>query len=94
MLDKTGATMIESEGVIDQLQSIDTMKLAVLFKQMSPALTKISVRSRDDIDATDLCTPFGGGGHYRAAGAELNMSLAEAQKTVLAMARDLLSKHS
>ena len=94
MLEKSGATMVESEGVIDQLQSIDTMLIAVLFKQMSQSLTKISVRTRGDIDATDLCTPFGGGGHYRAAGAELNLPLAEVQETVLALARDLLSQHS
>ncbi len=94
MLEKSGATMIESEGVIDQLQSIDTMKIAVLFKEMSPSLTKISVRTRDEIDATDLCTPFGGGGHHRAAGAELEMSLERAQATVLPMARELLSPAS
>lgn len=94
MLEKSGATMVESEGVIDQLQSIDTMKIAVLFKQMSPELTKISVRSRDEIDATDLCIPFGGGGHHRAAGAELPMSLVRAQETVLTMARDLLGRLS
>jgi bifunctional oligoribonuclease and PAP phosphatase NrnA len=94
MLQRSGATMAESEGVIDQLQSVDTMEVAVLFKQMGDSLTKISVRTRGDIDATDLCTPFGGGGHYRAAGAELTMPLAKAQDTVLAMARDLLSKHS
>ncbi|HZS14297.1 MAG TPA: DHH family phosphoesterase [Candidatus Dormibacteraeota bacterium] len=91
MLETSGATMVESEGVIDQLQSIDTMKIAVLFKQMSPELTKISVRTRDEIDATDLCIPFGGGGHHRAAGAELPMSLEKAQATVLPMARELLS---
>jgi phosphoesterase RecJ-like protein len=94
MLDKSGANMVESEGVIDQLQSIDTMKVAVLFKQMSPSLTKLSVRTRDELDATDLCVPFGGGGHHRAAGAELQMPLAEAQETVLAMARELLGKAS
>jgi phosphoesterase RecJ-like protein len=94
MLEKTGASMIESEGVIDQLQSIDTMKVAVLFKEMSSSLTKISVRTRDELDATDLCTPFGGGGHHRAAGAELPMSLAKAQEAVLPLARELLSKHS
>jgi phosphoesterase RecJ-like protein len=86
--------MIESEGVIDQLQSIDTMKVAVLFKEMSSSLTKISVRTRDELDATDLCTPFRGGGHHRAAGAELPMSLARAQEAVLPLARELLSKHS
>ena len=94
MLEKSGATMVESEGVIDQLQSIDTMKIAVLFKQTSDELTKISVRTRDEIDATDLCTPFGGGGHHRAAGAELPMRLEKAQATVLPMARELLSRLS
>jgi bifunctional oligoribonuclease and PAP phosphatase NrnA len=94
MLEKAGATMVESEGVIDQLQSIDTMKVAVLFKQMSPALTKISVRSRDEIDATALCLPFGGGGHHRAAGAELNLPLEQARDTVLSLARTLLGQAS
>jgi phosphoesterase RecJ-like protein len=70
------------------------MKVAVLFKEMSPALTKISVRSRDEIDATVLCTPFGGGGHHRAAGAELPLPIREAEATVLQMARDLLSRSS
>jgi phosphoesterase RecJ-like protein len=94
MLDRSGASMVESEGIIDQLQSVDTMKVAVLFKEMSPALTKISVRSRDEIDATELCTPFGGGGHRRAAGAELPLPIREAEATVLQMARDLLSRSS
>jgi phosphoesterase RecJ-like protein len=90
MLAKSGASMVESEGIIDQLQSIDTMKIAVLFKEMEPNLTKISVRSRDEVDATTLCTPFGGGGHRRAAGAELPKPLHEAEQTVLQLARDIL----
>jgi bifunctional oligoribonuclease and PAP phosphatase NrnA len=94
MLEKSGASMVESEGVIDQLQSIDTMKIAVLFKEMSSTLTKISVRSRDEIDATTLCLPFGGGGHHRAAGAELNVPLPEAEKAVLELARRLLGAGS
>jgi phosphoesterase RecJ-like protein len=88
MLAEAGADMQQSEGVIDQLQSIDTMQLAVLFKEMGPELTKISVRSRDDVDATSICIPFGGGGHRRAAGAELRVGLAEAQRQVLPIARD------
>ena len=90
MLQTSGASMVESEGIIDQLQSIDTMKIAVLFKEMEPSLTKISVRTRDEVDATTLCTPFGGGGHRRAAGAELPTPLHEAEKTVLQLARDIL----
>ncbi len=94
MLRLSGANMVESEGVIDQLQSIDTMKIAVLFKQMEPSLTKVSVRTRDEFDATALCVPFGGGGHRRAAGAELPLPLAEAEAEVLSLARSLLDQAS
>jgi phosphoesterase RecJ-like protein len=94
MLQSSGATMVESEGVIDVLQSIDTMKIAVLFKEMSPKLTKVSVRTRDEIDATALCIPYGGGGHLRAAGAELASPLREAEASVLALARSLLGAAS
>lgn len=90
MLNRADADMQESEGVIDQLQSIDTMKIALVFKEAGPGLIKLSVRTRDEFDATDLCTPFGGGGHRRAAGAELPMDLAEAQERVLVVARGLL----
>jgi len=94
MLQKSGASMVESEGVIDQLQSIDTMQVAVLFKQMEANLTKVSVRTRDEYDATALCLPYGGGGHFRAAGAELQLPLAEAEAEVLGLARSLLGAAS
>jgi phosphoesterase RecJ-like protein len=90
MLDDAGADMMESEGVIDQLQSVDTMEIALLFKESSPGVTKVSVRTRDPYDATDVCRPFGGGGHHRAAGAELREPLAVFEPRVLDVARELL----
>jgi phosphoesterase RecJ-like protein len=90
MLDDTGSDMQESEGVIDQLQSIDTMEIAVLFKESAPGVTKVSVRTRDPYDATAVCQPFGGGGHRRAAGAELHEPMAVFAPRVLEVARGLL----
>jgi phosphoesterase RecJ-like protein len=87
MLEEAGATMEESEGVIDQLQTVEPMKAAILFKESAPGLTKVSVRSRDEVDATHICIPFGGGGHRRAAGAELREPLAVARERVLEVAR-------
>lgn len=92
MLDEAGADMQHSEGVIDHLQSVATMKLAILFKELEPRVTKISVRSRDELDATDVCNPFGGGGHRRAAGAELALPVSDARERVLGLARRLLQK--
>jgi phosphoesterase RecJ-like protein len=90
MLEEAGADMMESEGVIDQLQSVDTMQIALLFKEHSPVVTKVSVRTRDPHDATAVCRPFGGGGHHRAAGAELREPLAVFEPRVLDVARELL----
>ena len=93
MLEEAGARMEESEGVIDALQSIDTMKLAVLFKENGMNSTKVSVRSRPPYDATEVCIPFGGGGHQRAAGAEISAPMAVARERVLEVARNLLARH-
>jgi phosphoesterase RecJ-like protein len=90
MLDQTGADMQESEGIIDALQSIATMEIAILFKETTPDRTKISVRTREPFDATDVCTPFGGGGHRRAAGAEIGEALPDARRLVLEVARRLI----
>jgi phosphoesterase RecJ-like protein len=93
MLAESGAGMQEAEGVIDQLQGIASMQIAVVFKA-SGDTTKISVRTRDRFDATSLCIPFGGGGHRRAAGAELRMPLDDARAQVLAIARTQLEAAS
>jgi bifunctional oligoribonuclease and PAP phosphatase NrnA len=92
MLKEAGADMQDSEGIIDSLQSIETMQLAILFKESGDGRTKISVRSRDPIDATDVCTPFGGGGHKRAAGAEFAEGLPAAERKVLEVARRLIDQ--
>ena len=88
MLREAGAVMAESEGIIDTLNSIAGLELAILFKEVSSDLTKISVRSRGGVDAAAMCAIFGGGGHIRAAGAEIEKPMDEAVKLVLATAKE------
>jgi phosphoesterase RecJ-like protein len=90
MLREAGAVMAESEGIIDTLNSIAGLELAILFKEVQDSLTKISVRSRGLIDAAAMCAAFGGGGHVRAAGAEIDQPLDEAIKIVLAAAKEAI----
>ena len=88
MLREAAAVMAESEGIIDNLNSIAGLELAILFKEVNSGLTKISVRSRGGVDAAALCAIFGGGGHIRAAGAEIEKPMDEAMKLVLATAKE------
>ena len=84
------AVMAESEGIIDTLNSIAGLELAILFKEVSNDLTKISVRSRGAVDAAALCASFGGGGHIRAAGAEIEKPMDEAVRFVLGAAKEAI----
>ena len=94
MLREAGAVMAESEGIIDTLNSIAGLELAILFKEVSSDLTKISVRSRGAVDAAALCARFGGGGHIRAAGAEIEKSMDEAVLMVLSTAKEAINAAS
>src|SRR5207237_9372986 len=90
MLKEANAAMAESEGIIDTLNSIAVLELAILFKEVSGDLTKISVRSRGAVDAAAMCASFGGGGHIRAAGAEIERPMDETVKMVLATAKEAI----
>ena len=94
MLKEANAVMAESEGIIDTLNSIAGLELAILFKEVQNELTKISVRSRGAVDAAALCASFGGGGHIRAAGAEIDKPMDEAVRIVLAAAKEAIGAAS
>jgi len=83
----SGATTDQADSAIDQLNTIRGQELAILFKEVGPRLTKVSIRSRDQVDAAELAAKFGGGGHRRAAGIEVALPLKEAEAKVLTEAR-------
>jgi bifunctional oligoribonuclease and PAP phosphatase NrnA len=91
MLEKTGAQLDEADGMIDQLNSVDGLELALFFKEMAPGVTKASIRSRGQANANALASQFGGGGHERAAGVEVEMPLEQAMEAILAQARRMIS---
>jgi phosphoesterase RecJ-like protein len=62
----------DTEGLIDHLRSIDTVRCAVIFEEQRDGRIRVSARSKDDrIDVSKICALFGGGGHRLAAGATM-----------------------
>ncbi|HEX3629421.1 MAG TPA: DHH family phosphoesterase [Candidatus Dormibacteraeota bacterium] len=87
----SGASTDQADSSIDQLNTVRGQELAILFKEAGPRLTKVSIRSRDQVDAADLAAKFGGGGHRRAAGVEMRLPLKEAEAKVLAEVRNRMN---
>ena len=95
MLDKTGADLAKSEGLINFARSIDGVKVAVLFKEDQKDKNKINIsfRSKGDgsiIDVNKIASIFGGGGHTKASGCVINGSLGDVKKKVLDKIEEVL----
>lgn len=88
-LRRSGTVSSQSEGIIDLLSQSETADIVVLFTEQGDR-TRMSVRTSPRVDATALVGRFGGGGHPRAAGATIELPLAQARVAVLAEARALL----
>lgn len=75
------ATADDMDNVSGFLRSVEGVELCALLRQMQ-GFTKLSVRAIPGYDAGAICAVFGGGGHKGAAGANMNMTLSEAEKAV------------
>lgn len=67
---EVGAEPGDHEGLVDIGKDIEGVKVSAFIRQKdNEDAYKVSLRSEDDINVSDICFVFGGGGHARAAGA-------------------------
>lgn len=78
MLRETGAGMDETEGIVDKLRSIDGVEIAILVKEDAEDKIKLSLRAKSWANVAEIAEHLGGGGHTKAAGGTMKMTLAEA----------------
>lgn len=88
---ETGAPDSLSEGLINNARSIEGVEVALLFKEIDERIIKVGFRSNLWFDVNILASKFGGGGHKRAAGCTMEVSLEEAQKSVIKAIEEELS---
>jgi len=87
---ETGAHTTDTEDAINALHTVAGSEVAVLFVELEPEVTKVSLRSRTDFDVQAIAAQFGGGGHRAASGVTFSGSLEEARKAVLDAVRGAL----
>ena len=78
------ATYEDTEGFIDFLKCLKEVKIAFFLSEwQKPDEVKVSFRSKGDYDVNQIATFFGGGGHRKASGCTLKMSLTKAVREIL-----------
>jgi phosphoesterase RecJ-like protein len=86
MLRSTGATLEDTEGLVEFLLGSRDVDVAIVLKEQRPGETRVSMRTVPGIDATRVVGVFGGGGHQRAAGCTIEADPAAAAALLVPLA--------
>jgi phosphoesterase RecJ-like protein len=92
-IERLGVSSDDLDGVVEFPRSIEGVRMALLFREISQGRVKVSLRSVGGVDVAAFAKPYGGGGHTKAAGLSLTGSLAEVQATILKAAREYLGEN-
>ena len=66
-----GVTNRDFEGIVNQLRNIKGISCAIFMYETGTLAYKVSLRTDQSIDASKVAAYFGGGGHPRAAGCNM-----------------------
>ena len=92
-MDEIGAEPFETDSVIENLRSISGVEYAAFVKEKEPGVIRVSLRAKRRGDVAAIASELGGGGHVKAAGCTLHMTVEEAvdlMKSKLSEAIDTL----
>ena len=71
MLADAARTHEDSDGLINLPLTVKEIEAVAFFKEIAPAVYRISLRSKGDVDVNRVAKAFGGGGHKNAAGCSM-----------------------
>ena len=71
--DKVNAETGDHEGIVDIGRDIEGVEVSIFIREVPEKGLKISLRSNEYVNVSDVALLFGGGGHPRAAGCNMRM---------------------
>jgi len=92
IINKNNIDMNDIEGVVEFIREVNEIEVACVLKEYNIDDTKVSLRSKRDIDVAAISKKFCGGGHQKAAGFQLNKSLEESEKIIVEEFKDYLGE--
>ncbi len=89
---KTGCSKSDMEGVASMSRSVEGVLVGVAIKETEKDVFKISLRTYEPLDASEICKKLGGGGHKAAAGCTVEGSLKETKAAILGAIKEALEE--
>ncbi len=79
---KLGAGINDHDGIVERGRDIEGVEVSIFLRETDNGY-KISLRSNEYVNVSDICLMFGGGGHVRAAGGNINLPFEQAKAKIV-----------
>ena len=79
---QTGAHNRDCEDALDMVMSIAVVRVA-FFVRVVNGISRVSLRSKGEVDVSKIAATFGGGGHFNAAGCGLEITDVDKTKQIV-----------
>ena len=89
---KSGTADDDIEGISSIPRGIEGVQVGVTLREKENGIFKISLRTNDELNASDICKKFGGGGHPAAAGCTIHGGLENAKKSIVEAISDEIKR--
>jgi len=83
ILERNNVNMGDIDGVVEFIREIKEVEVSCVLKEYEEKNTKVSLRSKNDIDVSAVSVKFRGGGHARAAGFEIDDTVENTKKLLI-----------
>lgn len=70
-----GVSSHDLDGIVEQMRVTRGVECAIFLYEIEPQMFKVSLRSKNVLDVSEIASYFGGGGHVRAAGCTMSGSI-------------------
>lgn len=84
MLEESGAVENDLDDLANIPGQIEGVKSSVTVRELTDGRSKVSIRTTGEVNASDVCAVFGGGGHPMAAGCTLDVGVSAAGEMIAA----------
>lgn len=92
IMEKMGVDGNDLEGCASLPLQVEGVEVGVMLKEREKDVYKVSMRSANDVNVSEICATLGGGGHAKAAGCLLKGSIDDVKKRLIDAVRGALEQ--
>ena len=79
----------DHEGIVETGRDIEGVEVSIFVRETDKGC-KVSMRSNEYVNVSDVCLLLGGGGHIRAAGASMQCTIEQAKEKILRQIKSVI----